>query len=1579
VFPSLSNIPPGLNSPYGPYGGIPSGNPANSGLAPPSGINTQNQILDLVLNTVFAGVMGDTPMLRTFGRPKVSDYSYTSMQERQRVSQMVTPDVISANPMFGSMISGDLGKNRYFQQFADSIMSPGGSMGDAFNTVYGRFTKDLAGPGLRNASTNAILAANIVKNTDKAFLDENGMYDYRKTYGFDRSETYKNADAYNRVFGGFTGSVDARDEVDRAVELGTLSQTVLEEAERRGDITPDQAQEAKEKIKFAESRLQESRNIVPTEMSSFVGNALREVGTQLGVAPADTPVTREETSQAPSVSTTSESSSVSDISTVPSASDVAAQPETETGFVDTAGLPYEPPSNFPKIAPFSGAIESSERAESLEAQPRSNELSGQQERPRTPEAPVQSEISEAPKVPVQSERPEAPEVPEAPALPERPEAPEVLVQSERPEAPEVPVQPERPEAPEVPVQPERPEAPGVPVQPERPEAPGVPVQPERPEAPEVPVQPERPEAPEVLEAPVEIERPEAPEVPEAQVLPERSEVVEAPVRLDGPEAPEVPPQAENVGTFEASTIPERPEAPEVPVQPERPEASEVLEAPVEVERPEAPEVSVQSERPEAPEVPVQPERPEAPEVLEVPVEVERPEAPEVSVQSERPEAPEVPVQPERPEAPEVPVQPERPEAPEVLEVPVEVERPEAPEVPVQPERPEAPEVSVQSERPEAPEVPVQPERPEAPEVPVQPERPEAPEVPVQPERPEAPEVLEAPVEVERPEAPGVPVQPERPEAPGVPVQPERPEAPEVLEAPVEVERPEAPEVPEVPEAPEVPEVPEAPVEVERPEATDTLSRPDRVEISRTSNQVEVVESSAPEIPVILSPEITPEEVSEEVKQKRDRFNELNKQYEEVKGFLDSNKESPEVGVNKVQSDEIERRLDQIVEEITVLDEQKGQERKSEFNSIKRQIKGDVETAVASAQDTYQDVINTYGTPQQQGLAATSLEDRSRGPIADLAEATTPENAERQEAARNKFLEVNKMTREAQNLFGQELDTGELMQSVKGLVEGASGMSTSDVTDLLQRIQATAVVVDMSNEAIVRYFDVLDNMYKGMGVRSGNRANMAQNALLAADASVQARKEVAQARGEMYTGPDTGELAQKFAEYQGKTARSPRNSRAFAYLATLSDEGAEGAIKRDLENRMAEGDIEGAMDVISGGIESGSISGDKQRLAGTLEAANNEFGTSPEQQEYIRRGLVARYGEEKANQIMGTATGEDFSVVTQAVGKQLGDLIFGAGGDDESAELINQKLGAGASDKIREALISGELSGEELKDPVAAKAKLSKMFAGASDSALEDARDQIAGGIFATPGAVELLDGVLSPEEQKIQTERTARMKEVKGEINDTIENRAEYMRDLNPVGETFSVVYDTIKKMSDAGAKDFSDPEAIIAAAGGSLKEWAGMTESERNQMAAAVETFTAGSSEGGMPQTLEGMETFKEKIGEIKDEAQKYGEEKAEIAKRSGITDAVKLEEIREKNTKSYEEKKMKELKESFTSDKKDESGGGEDSEKGAFDSDTALQNLLTAIGDVAAAIANLGSDKTARSDGNPDARVEQNFKLMS
>ena len=595
-------------------------------------------------------------------------------------------------------------------------------------------------------------------------------------------------------------------------------------------------------------------------------------------------------------------------------------------------------------------------------------------------------------------------------------------------------------------------------------------------------------------------------------------------------------------------------------------------------------------------------------------------------------------------------------------------------------------------------------------------------------------------------------------------------------------------------------------------------------------------------------------------------------------------------------------------------------------------------------------------------------------MADLAEAPTAENAERQEAARNKFLEVNKMTREAQNLFGQDVPADELMQSVKGLVEGAGGLSTGDVTDLLQRIQATAVVVDMSNEAMVQYFDVLDNMYKGMGVRSGNRANMAQNALLAADASVESRKMAAEAKGEMYTGPGVGEEAQKIAEYQGRVARSPRNSRALAILTALSDEGAEGEVRREFKSRMEEGDLDGAMDVFDRGKESGAISGDKEREVGRLDAYYNEFGASPEALEHIRQTITAESGKEVANQIMGNATGENISIVSEAAGKQMGDLVFGVNGDDETAEIVNQQLGAGASDKIEEALTSGELSRDELRDPVKMEAKFKEMFAGASDSAIATAQSAFVSKMYSTEGAADLITLIESPKQKEMREENTARMQEIKEEIDTTTTVRSPLMRKLNLGEEIFTGAYETIKRMKEAGVTDFTDPQKFFEAAGGAgskflggAKSWDEMSKADQNSASAAFQIATG--------QTLEGTTSYLEDLDRIGKEAEEIGIKAEEDAKpyyTDSETDKARLKEIRDNAKNAYIDEETKKLNESSLSGAKDDESASGDSEKGAFDSDGALQSLITAIGEVAAAIAKMGPDKTASSNGNPDARVE-------
>lgn len=1043
-------IPPGLNSPYGPYGGIPSGNIANSGFAPASGINTGNTIADLALNMVMSGIAGNKPILRTFGRPKVSDYSYTSMQERQRASSLVVPDVISSNPMFGANLMGDLGKNRFFQQAADSFISPGGSMGEAFNTVYGRFTSDLAGPGLRNASTNAILAANVVKNVDKAFVDESGIFDYQKTSGFDRSQTFRNLDEYNRVFGGFTGSVDTRDDVDRTEGLADLAETSIQEAERRGDITPDEAAQKRVALVDAQKNIGNLRTDSVRQMSEYVGGTLNQTNKKID----------DELAQLQPI----------------------IQPPTEPTPTDTPGA--EPPP------------------------------------------------------------------------------------------------------------------------------------------------------------------------------------------ADSPQAPVTP-------------------------------------------------------------------------------------------------------------------------------------------------------------------------------------------------------------------------------------------------------------------------------------------------------EVEAAKAAV-----------------EKLNQKKSKLDSLNQDYQEVSRFFDKDIVPESGAVNGVQSKEIERRLQQIVDEVATVDEETGEKTKEQFNTIKTQIERSVRNATSDAQNTSKQIIGEVGTPQQQGLVGSIESDQSSGPMAVLSQQETPENTAQMTEARNKILEINKVVREAQNLFGQEMGLGELMNEVQGLVDNASRMSSSKITDMLQKIQATAVVVDMSNEAMVRYFEVMDNMYKGMGVRSGNKANMAQNALLAANAAVEARKEAAQDRGEAYVGPDQGELAQKLGEYQGRVGRSERMSELQAAFTVLSDEGPQGEIKRELAQRLAKGDAKGASELLDQAQADGRIDQDTRRLLGDTTAKYYEEGMSETAARRLERSLTDEaakggFGEQMGGKVYGVLTGEDIDVVTSAAGESAAKNIFGFDLNNEYAQQVNQRLGGDAAQRISQAMESGELSGQILSNEEDTKAKLREMFVGASDEDIDRAEKIIAG---AGANVADQKYDVMFGDEERAKFEKNKYDREqIDKEIKETLETRSEYMTDAGVGGETARVAFKALQRLQKSGA-DMSKVglKEIAAASGGAIKDYLGLSDADKAQVSAVYESLTGNS--------LEGQKSIKEETDKIEAEAQAAGQSAVDVIKKTGAALTPEEEKkIRDEAYNTSRDEGYSKLRETMASPTGESASADDDDvragkaeKEDSFDPDAAVKELVTAIEKLGDIMSKLGGDRVARADGNPNAVVEQKMKYQ-
>ncbi len=141
------------------------------------------------------------PFKRALGRPKgLSDYAFAKMQERGRLASGILPDIIASNPIM--KIFGKLGDNRVAQYFIDKYLSPGGSYADAYIKTLGSFGKDLAGPGIKNLPQAAKASANLLKNVSTAFTGNDGVWDYKKSYGYNMPQTIENLSAYQKNFGG---------------------------------------------------------------------------------------------------------------------------------------------------------------------------------------------------------------------------------------------------------------------------------------------------------------------------------------------------------------------------------------------------------------------------------------------------------------------------------------------------------------------------------------------------------------------------------------------------------------------------------------------------------------------------------------------------------------------------------------------------------------------------------------------------------------------------------------------------------------------------------------------------------------------------------------------------------------------------------------------------------------------------------------------------------------------------------------------------------------------------------------------------------------------------------------------------------------------------------------------------------------------------------------------------------------------------------------------------------------------------------------------------------------------------------
>ncbi len=632
---------------------------------------------------------------------------------------------------------------------------------------------------------------------------------------------------------------------------------------------------------------------------------------------------------------------------------------------------------------------------------------------------------------------------------------------------------------------------------------------------------------------------------------------------------------------------------------------------------------------------------------------------------------------------------------------------------------------------------------------------------------------------------------------------------------------------------------------------------------------------------------------------------------------------------------------------------------NQLNTQIDQITENTEKTVSDARETIINGVQQFGTEKDiQQLNNIINPKESSNPLAVLSEPRTAVNAKAQDKASAGIMEQMSMVREAQNLFGKDVGVDKLMDEVGKLIEGSSGMSAGRVRDLLQKIQATAVVVDMSNEAIVRYFEVTNQMYKGMGVRGGNQTDMAQNALIAAKGITDARKQRAQERGEMYTGEGTEELAIKVAEYQGRVARSGENQDLAATLATLDTSGTEGQIAMQIKQAMDEGDFAKARKIKEQAIESGAISSDKATQIDLRSQAYEEQGGVSETDYKI---IKNKFGE---GDYYKNLTGENVEFVQKQIFGSIADKLMGTENDSFFADTVTSEIGDSGTAKLRAAIEAGEITQEEAQDQEKLTNKIMQVtgasrsqagnIAGAMGSAMTVAQTE---DDFNVAGDKEALQNI---------ADMNARQAEIQEEIALVSKERGPMMRDLN-IGEqaagTMSKIYKDLKKQGNSEVTF----EQVVRAAGGALGDYDQMTEEQKNLGQGQLDLVTGN---GGILQ-----EKYEQAQQDAKTEAQAQVDK---LKKTTNIDEKTEKRLLAEYESKIFEEKKSKIAEEIDGSGVKLSGETSEKEGKQDFDPKDAIERILKALEGIADKLG-VKQDPTGKSGtGGANIRTENSGYLQ-
>ena len=235
-------------------------NAGNAAFAPPGGIQTGNPLVNmgLQIGTQMAFPGQEFRPMQTYDGSDV-DYQRARSRFNEQFAQYAPQ--LARQGIFPA--GSELAQNPVAQMATDPFKM-GGSTVQAFQSAYGRFGNVL-GP---SPAEGARQTARLVESIDDKFDDANGQWDYRKSFGANRSQTIENVDSALRFgMGGMSRNQFASDvRAGRGGEFAAQANEVT----RLGKTTFGQDQSADQINDLLDKAMGGLSSVTPDKASDFL-------------------------------------------------------------------------------------------------------------------------------------------------------------------------------------------------------------------------------------------------------------------------------------------------------------------------------------------------------------------------------------------------------------------------------------------------------------------------------------------------------------------------------------------------------------------------------------------------------------------------------------------------------------------------------------------------------------------------------------------------------------------------------------------------------------------------------------------------------------------------------------------------------------------------------------------------------------------------------------------------------------------------------------------------------------------------------------------------------------------------------------------------------------------------------------------------------------------------------------------------------------------------------------------------------------------------------------------------------------